>query len=111
TSDLMISDWSGAALEFALGLERPVIFVDVPRKVLNAEYQDLGIEPLEVTIRHEVGVVVSPTDLETLGSVALELIDQSPRWAEAARDARRRWVFNNGTSGSAGARYLMSLIQ
>ena len=32
-SDLMISDWSGAALDYAFGLERPVIFINVPKKV------------------------------------------------------------------------------
>mgnify|MGYP003326545469 CR=1 FL=1 len=37
-SDLMISDWSGAALDYALGLNKPVLFIDVPRKVNNLDY-------------------------------------------------------------------------
>jgi YidC/Oxa1 family membrane protein insertase len=36
--DVLVSDWSGIALEYGLGLERPVIFVDVPRKVNNPRY-------------------------------------------------------------------------
>ena len=32
-SDIMVSDWSGAALEYAFALNKPVIFCDVPRKV------------------------------------------------------------------------------
>ena len=40
-SDIMISDWSGAAIEYALGLEKPVISVDVPRKVNNPGYKDI----------------------------------------------------------------------
>ena len=59
-ADVMISDWSGAALEFALGLERPVLFIDTPRKVNNRDYARLQCEPLEVLIRPQVGVVVSP---------------------------------------------------
>ena len=39
SSDIMISDWSGAAIEYAFGLERPVLFVDVPMKVQNPDYQ------------------------------------------------------------------------
>src|SRR5436309_2392571 len=46
-ADVMISDWSGAALEFALGLERPVLFIDTPRKVNNPDYAALLCEPLE----------------------------------------------------------------
>ena len=56
-SDIMISDWSGAALEYAFTLNKPVIFCDVPRKVNNPNYQDIEIEPLEVRIREEIGVI------------------------------------------------------
>src|SRR5690606_38226375 len=33
SAGVMISDWSGAALEFAFAYRRPVLFIDVPRKV------------------------------------------------------------------------------
>ena len=35
-SDVMISDWSGVALEYMLSLKKPVLYVDVPMKVNNA---------------------------------------------------------------------------
>lgn len=110
-SDIMVSDWSGAALEFAFGLERPVIFVDVPRKVLDPDYESLGIEPLEVKIRNEVGAVVAPTELTKLGKVAQDMMAHIGAWQRATRAARERWVFNVGRSGSAGAHCLMSLLQ
>ena len=56
-SNVMISDWSGAALEYALGLNKPVIFCDVPRKVNNPNYQDIPLEPIEVSIRDQVGII------------------------------------------------------
>ena len=34
-SDIMISDWSGSALEFSFGLCKPVLFIDTPKKILN----------------------------------------------------------------------------
>jgi hypothetical protein len=40
-----------------------VVFVDLPRKVNNPAYQDIPCEPLEVAIREEIGVVVSPERL------------------------------------------------
>ena len=58
-SDLMISDWSGAALDYAFGLNKPVLFVDVPRKVNNPNYEELGIEPFEVYIREEIGRIIT----------------------------------------------------
>src|SRR5690606_19186239 len=37
-SAIMITEWSGSALEFAFGLERPVLFIDSPRKINNPDY-------------------------------------------------------------------------
>ena len=31
-ADVLITDWSGIALEYAFGTERPVVYIDVPRK-------------------------------------------------------------------------------
>lgn len=54
-SDVMISDWSGAAYEYALSLRKPILFIDTPRKINNFDYKELGIEPFEVRMRTIVG--------------------------------------------------------
>ena len=51
SSDIMISDWSGVALEYAFALKKPVIFCDLPRKINNKNYLELEIDPIEVSIR------------------------------------------------------------
>src|SRR6266850_1126213 len=45
-SDLLISDWSAMAIEYALGLGKPVLFVDVPPRVRNPRYAELGLKPM-----------------------------------------------------------------
>ena len=62
-SDIMISDWSGAALDYAFGLNKPVLFIDVPRKINNPRYEEIAIEPFEVTIRNKIGKVIKPSNL------------------------------------------------
>ena len=54
-SDLLICDWSAMAIEYALGLGKPVLFVDVPPRVRNPNYAELGLEPMEMRIRRELG--------------------------------------------------------
>ncbi|HEY1027955.1 MAG TPA: CDP-glycerol glycerophosphotransferase family protein [Pseudomonas sp.] len=110
SSDLMLSDWSGAALEFAFGLERPVIFADVPRKILNPDYSQLGIEPIEVQVREQLGVVVPTSRLGELGSIARTMAEDAEKWQAALREARQRWIFNTGRSGTSAAAYLATLI-
>ena len=57
-SDFMVSDWSGAALDYAFGLKKPVVFIDVPKKVNNSDYDKINISPLEIDIRDKIGIVV-----------------------------------------------------
>src|SRR4029450_11076430 len=57
-SDLLISDWSAMAIEYALGFGKPVLFVDVPPRVRNPHYAELGIEPMEMRIRRELGAIL-----------------------------------------------------
>ena len=66
-SDVMICDWSGAALDYAFGLNKPVVFIDVPRKVNNPDYEKLNIEPFEVSIRNKIGYVVRMDEIGNLG--------------------------------------------
>ena len=56
-SDLMISDWSGVALEYAFAFKKPIIFCDIPRKINNPNYKKIGIIPLEILIRDKIGII------------------------------------------------------
>ena len=109
-SDIMFSDWSGAALEFSFGLERPVIFADVPRKVLNPDYLAINLEPLEAHIRENVGVVVATENLVELGDIARAMAMDSKKWQQRLRTERQRWIYNTDRSGETAANYLVSLI-
>ena len=68
-SDIMISDWSGVALEYAFGLEKPVLFIDVPRKVNNPDFTKLDIDPIEDFIRHEIGLILPPEQIQDIPSI------------------------------------------
>jgi YidC/Oxa1 family membrane protein insertase len=117
-SDVMVSDWSGAALEYAFGLERPVVFVDVPRKVNNAEYEKLGIEPFEAAVRERIGRVVGVDELERAPDLAGALIREPGAFAATIQATRDESIFNVGTSGRVAAeviaekaeRYLRELL-
>ena len=102
-SDVMVSDWSGAALEYAFGLERPVVFVDVPRKVNNPGYGELGIEPFEASVRESIGAVIAPDQLDVLVPAVTEIVGAAHDWRERLVQVRSESVFNVGGSGRAGA--------
>ena len=109
-ADVMISDWSGAALEFAFAREKPVIFVDVPRKVNNPDWQSLGITPLEDWIRSEIGVVVQEQALDTIPAGVAALLAAADRYRSRIRELRQQVVYNPGRSGAVGAAELVALV-
>ena len=108
-SELMIGDWSGAALEYAFGLERPVLFIDMPQKINNPEHDRIGLITLEESIRAEIGAIVDPQDLRAGLPLVDELCADPDAYRERLREARERAVYNVGRSASVGAAHVARL--
>jgi len=111
SADMLISDCSGITLEYAFGTERPVIFIDVPLKIKNHRYQELGIEPLELTLRKQIGAIVPPDRLDMLPQVVRRMIAEGEQYKDRIIAARSRSVFNIGSSSKAGAAHLVRLVR
>jgi YidC/Oxa1 family membrane protein insertase len=110
SSHLIISDYSGAAFEFAFGLGRPALFIDVPRKVNNLKYEELKCEPFEVFIRSEIGAVVSPDDLKKIPEFVESLVLSQKSFDEKIKTLRSQNIFNVGVSGIAGAEAIIQCL-
>jgi len=108
-SDLLVSDWSAMALEYAWGLEKPVLFVDLPRRIRNPNWQDLGIEPLESAIREQVGEIVAPDGLAEVPAAVERLLADPERFRARMREMRETMVFRLGHSVPGGAREIARL--
>jgi hypothetical protein len=108
-SDLLISDWSAMAIEYALALEKPVVFIDLPRRIRNPDWRELGIEPLEASFRELAGDIVSPQNLaEAPGKIA-HLLETREEFQQAMQALRPQMVFNIGNSIELGAREIARL--
>lgn len=109
-ADIMISEWSGAPLEYAFARERPVVFIDTPPKIHNPAFERVGAPMLEVNIREKIGRVVSLDSLGELPSIVSELVGEVDTWAGRIRAVREETVFNVGSSGEAGARAILETL-
>lgn len=101
-SDVMICDWSGAALDYSFGLGKPVIFIDVPKKVNDPSYIEIPLEPIEVSIREKIGIIISPDDID-----ALDTYEPSPVSSELIN----QHIFNVGNSDRVGADELIRMVK
>ncbi len=105
-SDILVSDWSAMALEYSLGLEKPVLFIDVPRRIRNPDWQELGIEPMEAAIRSQVGEIVAPDQLQQVPARINQLLSRRAELTSQMRELRQRLVFKLGNSTTEGANEL-----
>lgn len=103
-SDLMISDWSGAALDYALGLKKPVLFIDTPKKINNKDYDNLDLIPIENYIRNIIGQVVPPNMEHKLPIEECLLVDNQQLDLD-------EFLFNIGDSCKVGASYLSRYLK
>ena len=102
-SDILVSDWSAMALEYSMGLEKPVLFIDVPRRIRNPHWRELEIEPIENTIRKQIGEIVSPGSLQDAPAAIERLIGNPERFREKVQELRNSVVFRLGHSVTDGA--------
>ena len=98
-SDVMISDWSGVALEYAYGLGKPVVFIDTPKKINNLAYKEINIEPFEISVREKIGKIISVGDISYISEVIKSVKKQK---LESA-------IFNVGMSAKFGGIILKEL--
>ena len=108
SSRCMISDWSGISLEYAFIFERPIIYIDVPKKELNEEADKISLTPIEVSIREKIGHLVDPDNLTEIPKIISDINDESR--AEQIRDIRSKTVFNINKSASIGADYITNFL-
>jgi hypothetical protein len=106
-ADVMISDWSGVALEYAAARRRPVLFIDTPKKCNNSDYMLVATPPVEIVQRDRLGVIVHPDALDSIPTVLANLM-VAP---DLSNDIIDSLVYNRGHAAKHGARYLTALAQ
>jgi len=105
--DCMISDLSGAAIEYAFAFEKPILYVITPEKIVQEI--EIGLVPLEEKIRTEIGEIVSLSQLSLIPSKINQFLLSQNKFKEKIQKIREETVFNIGNSGDQGAKYLLEL--
>ena len=105
----MISDWSGISLEYAFALERPVLFVDVPKKINNTDFEKIRCQDIETNIRRDIGYVILPNEIDNVPEKINSLLENSDKFRKQIRQVRSKTVFNIGGSAVVGAKHIAKI--
>ena len=108
-SHVMVTDWSGAGMDYGLGLEKPVLYIDVPPKARNDGWPQLGMEPFESFVRDKIGAIVSPENLTAVPDRVRALLNNPETFRANVARLRDDGVFNLGHSAEAAATAIVQL--
>ena len=110
SSYALITDWSGIAHEYAFVCERPVIFVDTPKKVNNKEYDKIHLVPFEFSIRDKIGEIISIQNIENIPERIEFLCGHVTEFKSKIEKIRNDAVFNIGESGQVAADEIIRIV-
>ena len=110
-SNVLITDWSGISFEYSMGLEKPVIFIDVPPRIRNPDWQELQMEPLEVSIRDKVGRIVALDEIYSISETINQMLSEKDQYSLNINKLRDEWVYNLSQTRSVGAKEIVKLLK
>jgi YidC/Oxa1 family membrane protein insertase len=109
-SDLLITDWSGIALEYCFATKRPAMFVNTKIKCMNPNWEKIDCTPVEISLRDRVGVSVDTDKLNTCNEIVKDLLNRSEEYHAIISDVLQNHLYNIGTAGEAGADYILNSL-
>lgn len=110
SSDLMITDWSGISFEFSFATKRPTLFVNTKMKVLNENWQKINCEPIEITLRDEIGISIEKSDVSKMGEIVKDTFGKYGEYEKKIQKALDKAVYNVGSSNAVGAKYILDRL-
>lgn len=110
-ADLVITDWSSIAFEYSFATLKPSLFINTPMKVMNEDYKELDITPIDIELRNKIGKSVDLENLKDLPDIVHELLNSNEFSSESLKKIREKYIYNIGSSGKVGADYIVERLR
>lgn len=111
STDILITDRSGIALEFSFGTGKPVLFIETVLKQTNPDWKELGIEPVENRLRSEIGVTILTTELNQVQEKISELKNMSYDFAGKMLQLKKDLFYNSDESYKNGLDFVLTKLK
>ncbi|MBU6451909.1 MAG: CDP-glycerol glycerophosphotransferase family protein [Cyanobacteria bacterium REEB67] len=109
-ADLLVTDHSSISMDYVLGTERPVVFINTPLRVDNPEVGKLGLEPVENTYRSRLGVELELAQIADLTQTLQSSFENREAFEASVPELRDRLVANWQKAASVGGDYILDLL-
>ncbi len=109
-SDILITDWSDISWEFAFVTKRPVVYIDTPMKIMNTDYEQINIDPINRSLRPLIGKVVALDDLDSISEIIEKMLSNKEQYSRSIDNVFHEHIYNIGKSADLCGRYIIRSI-
>lgn len=110
-ADLVITDWSDIACEYAFTTSKPVLYINTPMKVMNPEWEKLTVVPINIYLRDKIGLNLDTNNLSKTAETVDYLLNHKDEYKKAINALYDRFVYNHGSSAEEGAKYIIRSLK
>lgn len=110
-ADLLVTDWSDIAWEYLFTTYKPVLFINTPMKVMNPDYKDIQVDPVNVTIRDQVGKSLELSQIDKSLEAAEYLLERSDQYRDTIKSMANDFIYNLDGAREIGAKYIIESIK
>lgn len=110
TADLVITDWSNIGYEFSFATYKPTLYINTPMKVMNPDYEQLGIVPFDIRVRSQIGAELEPNELGRIQETAEDLLQRTPEYRAEIEEIKKASFYRIGDSAQAAGEYLVRRV-
>ena len=107
SSDVLITDWSGIGPEFCFATKRPAIFINTKEKCCNPNWGKIGMTPVEISLRKELGVCLEKSETKNIKVAVDELLKNGESYGNRISGIFDKFLYNHGCAAEAGAKYIL----
>lgn len=109
-ADVLITDWSTVAFEFAFSTKKPCIFMNTTPKIANPNYAEFAPNASDITLRDRIGVSLDLDRVEEVTEAVQDMIEHPQAWHDKIDTIVNEMVFNLGHGGEAAGRYILGRL-
>lgn len=110
-ADLVITDWSSIAYEYAYTTQKPVLFINTPMKIMNPEYKKIDVVPINIWMRDEIGCALDLDELDKIDEKVSMLLREKEKYYEKIGAFVEEYMYNLGCSAEVGGKYIIKQLQ
>ncbi len=110
SSDVLITDWSAIGYEFSFTTCKPTIYINTPMKIQNPDFEKLGIEPVDFSLRQSVGKAVDLKDVVNINETIHDMLAHGEKYKNEIIKCRQNNIFNLGNSAEVAGAYILNTL-